>query len=141
MHLVSFWLVIISLLLFIAYAILIAIYKKGWQQCPEFESRDRFIPTKKVSVIIPARNEERTIGTCLASLQKQNYPASLLETIVVDDHSEDATADVVSGFHSPNIKLIRLKEFVDGKINSYKKKAIEVAVSQSTGEWIITTDA
>ncbi|MEI9933535.1 MAG: glycosyltransferase family 2 protein [Ferruginibacter sp.] len=40
-----------------------------------------------------------------------------------------------------NIKLISLKDHVDQQLNSYKKKAIEIAIQQSTGELIVTTDA
>lgn len=45
-----------------------------------------------VSVIVPARNEERVIGGCLQSLLKQDY--ANFEVIVVDDESSDATTAV-----------------------------------------------
>jgi cellulose synthase/poly-beta-1,6-N-acetylglucosamine synthase-like glycosyltransferase len=141
MDLVSFWLVVISLILFVAYAFLIAYYKNGWNKCPEFESPTHFHPTLKVSVIIPARNEEDNIKACLMSLQHQSYPAHLYEILVVDDHSEDKTAEVVSRFPLSNLKLISLKDYLRGETNAYKKKAIEVAIQQAGGEWIITTDA
>jgi len=141
MDLVSFWLVISSFLLFIIYAFVIAYYKKSWERCTEFEVPHHFIPTQKVSVIIPARNEQEHIVACLSSLQNQSYPASMFEVLVVDDHSEDKTAELVSSFPLPNLKLIRLKEYFEEQINSYKKKAIEVAITESNGEWIITTDA
>ncbi|HYJ37326.1 MAG TPA: glycosyltransferase, partial [Chitinophagaceae bacterium] len=137
----SFWLVIVALILFIAYAVLIGRYKRGWEECSTFEGGNEFHPSKKVSVIIPARNEEKNISACLSSLKNQTYPASLLEILVVDDHSEDGTADVAKSFPMSNVRLIPLSDFVDGKLNSYKKKAIEVGISQATGDWIITTDA
>ncbi len=46
-----------------------------------------------VTVIIPARNESATIGSCLASVRASTYPA--LDVIVVDDESQDDTADIV----------------------------------------------
>ena len=141
MDVVSFWLVVISLILFIGYAILIAYYKRGWEECPVFEPDQSFSPNKKVTVVIPARNEEANILACLSSIQKQRYPQSLIEIIVVDDHSEDRTASVVETFPASNVRLIRLEEFVDTKINSYKKMAIGVAITHSNGDWIITTDA
>jgi len=141
MEMFSFWLVILALVLFIGYALLIGYYKKGWIQSPDFEASGQFIPQKKVSVIISARNEESTISSCLASLREQTYPAALLEIIVVDDHSNDKTAEIVKAFTQENIRLISLAEQLNIEINSYKKKAIETGISASTGEWIITTDA
>ncbi len=49
-------------------------------------------PAPLVSVVIPARNEERSIGTCLESVCASDYPD--FEVIVVDDRSDDATANV-----------------------------------------------
>ncbi len=141
MDLLSFWLVIVALILFIAYASLIRFYKKGWDECPVFESNENFKPSTKVSVIVPARNEEKNIPACLASLQKQSYPSLLLEVLVIDDHSEDGTAEAVRSFPMTNVHLIPLKDFVDDEINAYKKKAIGVGITKSTGDWIVTTDA
>jgi cellulose synthase/poly-beta-1,6-N-acetylglucosamine synthase-like glycosyltransferase len=95
----------------------------------------------KLTIIIPARNEAANIENCLNSIIQNNYPINLFEIIVVDDHSEDETAGIVKKYASKNIKLISLKDFVTDKINSYKKKAIEVAIAQASGTLIITTDA
>ena len=141
MDLVSFWLVVVSLLLFIVYAFMIAYYRKGWNRCPEFPTPDNFEPHQKVSIVIPARNEQEHIEACLQSLRNQTYPSSMFEVLVVDDHSEDNTAELIQAFPASNVRLIRLKEFVDGKMNAYKKKAIDIAIQKSTGDWIITTDA
>src|SRR5215831_20118572 len=46
-----------------------------------------------VSVIVPARNEERNIRRCVESLLDQSYPN--YEVIVVDDGSTDGTADIL----------------------------------------------
>lgn len=101
-----------------------------------------FEPSLKISVIIPARNEEENIALCLQSIVAQNYPKALLEIIVVNDHSTDATEQIVRSFELHNVKLINLADHVNAdEINSYKKKAIEIAISQSTGELIVTTDA
>jgi len=141
MDLVSFWLVVLSLLLFIIYAYVISYYRKGWNSCPEFQSPDNFEPTQKVSIIIPSRNEQDQIEACLQSLRKQTYPSSMFEILVVDDHSEDKTAELVEAFPASNVRLIRLKEFLEEQTNAYKKKAIDIAIRESTGDWIITTDA
>jgi cellulose synthase/poly-beta-1,6-N-acetylglucosamine synthase-like glycosyltransferase len=46
-----------------------------------------------VSVLVPARNEAKRIGPCLQSLLAQDYPR--FECIVLDDQSDDGTADLV----------------------------------------------
>jgi len=141
MDAISFWLVIASLILFVGYILLIAYYKRGWEECPTITPDENFRPAKTVTVIIPARNEQSNIGACISSLQQQSYPSSLLEIIIVDDHSTDDTSGVVKSFGLPNLRLISLAEFVSTDLNSYKKKAIEIGIAQSSGEWIITTDA
>ncbi len=95
-----------------------------------------------VSVIIPARNEEKNIHDCLQSVTTQTYPKHLFEIIVVDDFSTDGTARIVTSFGDKNVSLLSLENFTEnGIINSYKKKAIEIAVSKARGDLIITTDA
>ncbi len=100
-------------------------------------------PTVKVTVIVPARNEEINIKACLQAILDQTYPRQLLDIIVVDDHSEDRTAAITREFEGDGIRLMALKDHVSPgeKINSYKKKAIEVAISKAEGDLIITTDA
>jgi cellulose synthase/poly-beta-1,6-N-acetylglucosamine synthase-like glycosyltransferase len=125
----------IIIALFVIYSFLIIYYWQAWISIPEFISSGKNTSIK-ISVIIPARNEEKNIGKLLLALQSQSYPVELLEVVVVDDHSTDGTVAVVQQF--PTVKLIQLKE---DNINSYKKKAIETGISSATGELIITTDA
>lgn len=132
----------ISIFFLVVYGSLIIFYRQSWLSIPEFFISSEVINHTKISVIIPARNEEKNIGICLQSILEQNYPANLFEVIVVDDHSTDRTTAVVQSFAANNVRLISLKDFTDGTIlNSYKKKAIDVAIQQSTGTLIVTTDA
>lgn len=132
---------IIILSLFVCYAGLIVYYRTGWNRLPCYTIADN-TPQTKITVIIPARNEAANIGNCLNSLLLQSYSKQFFEVLVVDDFSEDNTAAIVQEYASQNIQLISLKDFIKpGEINSYKKKAIEIAVQYSTGELIVTTDA
>jgi cellulose synthase/poly-beta-1,6-N-acetylglucosamine synthase-like glycosyltransferase len=106
------------ILLFILYSNLIFYYWKNWESLPEFK-KSLQTATIKISIIIPARNEEQNIGQLLKRLQNQTYPSHLFEIIVVDDHSTDRTREIVQQFST--ILLIALKE---ENLNSYKKKAI-----------------
>ncbi len=93
-----------------------------------------------ISVIIPARNEEKNIKACLDSIVAQSYPMHSFEVLVVNDHSTDQTAEIVKSYGSQNIKLINLDEHTNEALNSYKKKSIEVGIQQAIGELIVTTD-
>jgi succinoglycan biosynthesis protein ExoA len=49
-----------------------------------------------VSVVMPLRNEAKYIERSLGTVLIQDYPASRLEILVVDGHSEDATREIVA---------------------------------------------
>ena len=144
-------LTVIAVALFAGYAVLIIYYRQCWQQIPGYQPTKQphkngpgitnESNTTKITIIIPARNEEQHIGHCLQSIIQQTYPPELFEVIVVDDHSTDSTPAIVQSFAKPNIHCIFLKDFVTENLNSYKKKAIETAIAQSTGDLIVTTDA
>ena len=125
----------ITIPLFVCYGLLIIYFWLAWKSIPDYVP-SVLSPKTKISIIIPARNEEENIRQLLQALQEQTYPASFFEVIVVDDHSTDGTAGVVQQF--PAVKLIHLK---DDNINSYKKKAIETGIAAATGKLIVTTDA
>jgi len=137
-------LLIITFIFFVIYVVLIFYYRQSWLQIHEFKPTTTALTkgsATRITIIIPARNEEQNIGRCLQSIIDQTYSAALFEIIVVDDHSIDNTAKIVQSFQQQNIHCLFLKDFVNDPINSYKKKAIEEAINQSTGDLIVTTDA
>jgi len=93
-------------------------------------------PAFSVSIIVPVRNEEQNIGRCLESLVNQDYPKELFEIIIVDDHSSDRTAEMISSHLRENIRLLSIK----GTTACGKKAAIEMGIRYSRGELIFTTD-
>lgn len=132
---------LIAFLLLLCYAALIVYYCSGWYALPAYTAKE-VTPQTTISVIIPARNEAAGIALCLNSLLQQSYPTHLFEVLVVDDFSEDDTAAVVNSYARSNIKLLSLSNFIrPGETQSYKKKAIEIAIQQATGTLIVTTDA
>lgn len=135
-------LLITFFVIFGLYFLLIIYYWRSWLSIPVFKPElSNLSAQTRITVIIPARNEEEHIGACLESLSRQLYPKAFFEVLVVDDHSTDSTAAIIKKHAGGNVKLISLKDFVSVDLNSYKKKAIEVAVQQATGELIVTTDA
>ncbi|RYG19817.1 MAG: glycosyltransferase [Chitinophagaceae bacterium] len=111
---------------------------RGWYKLKLY-SPVRSTVSTKVSVIVAARNEAHHIAKTIQDLLNQDYPAQLVEIIIINDHSTDETAEIVSSFAQEGVKLINL--IADNALNSYKKKAIQTAIGQSTGTLIITTDA
>lgn len=124
------------------YAILIMYYYEGWEST-NVSNTNKDLPPVKVSVIIPARNEEKNIGQLLDSILTQDYEKSLLQIIVIDDNSEDETARIVKTYEDKGVQLFNLKELLPDyeQQNAYKKRAIEQAVIKASGELIVTTDA
>ena len=133
----------VTICLLAAYGVLMALYTRAYWSMRGFVASGKS-PITKFSVIIPARNEASNIEACIAGIRAQNYPSHLFEIIVVDDFSEDETAQKVLKIaqqHS-NVHLLRLQDFTkDENLVAYKKRAIEIAITQATGDWMVTTDA
>ncbi len=124
------------------YFVIITTFSIGWFSLKRFKKTSSE-PKTRVSILVPARNEESVIEKLLSNLVLQNYPNHLYEIIVIDDHSTDHTTRVVNNFISQHkefsIKLLCIKGEIQTK--AYKKKAIRTAIEKSTGRLIMTTDA
>lgn len=92
-----------------------------------------------VSVLVPARNEERNIGACLESLMAQDYPR--MEILVLDDDSSDATAALVEAMaeRDGRIRLLRGKPLPLGWHG--KAWACHQLAQAARGEWLLFADA
>jgi len=132
----------LSVLLSVAYPLLIAIYLRGWKRTPTVHLPDDHLPTLPVTVLVVARNESRTIGRCLRSLLEQDYPHDLLEIIVVDDFSTDDTVAIARSYSDDRVKVLELaKELSDRSVQSFKKAALTLGTQRSGHDVIATTDA
>lgn len=96
-------------------------------------------PAPMVSVILPARNEEHNIRRCLHTLLGQDYPN--LEIIVIDDRSEDRTADIVEEYarRDARVILIHNSELLEGWTG--KNHAIHVGLQHAHGTYLLFVDA
>ena len=94
-----------------------------------------FLMPRTLSIVIPAFNEERFIGTLLEQIQAVDLsPLGIdKQVIVVDDHSSDGTSDVVRRF--AGVDLHRLER------NSGKGRAVRAGMERATGEFLIIQDA
>lgn len=127
-----------SIFLTLIYVFVVATFIRGWAIIKVFKPNADQAKTK-VSILIAARNEELLIGKTLSDIIAQDYDKSLVEVIVIDDHSTDNTSKIISSYANEGVKLITLNEA--NALNSYKKKAIQTAIAEATGDLIITTDA
>ncbi|MGO9438774.1 MAG: glycosyltransferase family 2 protein [Terracidiphilus sp.] len=95
----------------------------------------------ELTVIIPARNEEDCLGACLESLVNQSEEVFQLgrdwELIVVDDASNDRTAEIARGF--PNVSVMSASKLEKGWTG--KANAIWTAARKARGRWLLFTDA
>jgi chlorobactene glucosyltransferase len=103
------------------------------------EKEDLPEPLPLISILVPARNEESDIATCLESLRKQDYPN--YEILVLDDNSSDNTAAVVEEIAAadPRVRLLRGKPLPQGWAG--KPFACHQLASQARGSWLLFTDA
>jgi glycosyltransferase involved in cell wall biosynthesis len=100
-----------------------------------------------VTIIVPARNEERNIAFCLESLLALDYPR--FEIFVIDDHSTDRTAEIVREIigqraSHPDVWLLPLgddpnKEGIEWACR--KSHALWYGAQRAQGEWILFVDA
>lgn len=89
----------------------------------------------EVSVIVPARNEESSLGACLASLVLQPEPD--FEIIVVDDGSTDHTRAIAQSL--PQVKVVEPGPLPDRYTG--KNNALIAGVKAARGQWLLFTDA
>lgn len=137
--------------LFILLTIIISIVFFSWiylliyvirflKQIPKLQSFKLLnIVNPKVSVILPARNEEKYIQSCLKSLIDQDY--NNYEIIVINDASTDRTGELIRNFSSINSKINQLN--IDQKPVGWTGKnwACYQGYLNSTGDLFLFTDA
>ena len=93
----------------------------------------------RVSVIVPARNEEEFIASCLDSLACQDYEN--YEVVAINDSSEDRTLEIIKGFakKDPRIITVDAKPKPEGWMG--KNWACMEGFRRATGELLLFTDA
>ncbi|MCT2536670.1 glycosyltransferase family 2 protein [Aquibacillus koreensis] len=106
--------------------------EKKWQ-----DNRTSF---PKVSVLVPAHNEEVVIEKTLEALSNLTYPNYLLEIIIINDNSSDRTGEIAESYarRFSYMKVIHTKPPNGGK---GKSGALNIGLRESTGEIICVYDA
>jgi len=103
----------------------------------KFDKKEHENP--KVSIILPARNEEKFIGKCLDSLIKQYYDN--YEIVTINDSSNDATGDIIKKYSEkfPKVISVDAKPKPDGWIG--KNWACIEGYKKASGDLLLFTDA
>jgi chlorobactene glucosyltransferase len=114
---------------------------KSFRQSPKLQCYNRSVSRKtpKISVILPARNEEKYIAKCLDSILKQDYIN--FEIIAVNDSSTDRTGDIIRQFtrKSPKIVAVSAGPAPIGWVG--KNWACFQGYLNATGDMFLFTDA
>ena len=103
----------------------------------KFENTNNTTP--KVSIILPARNEEKYLAKCLDTLIDQDYQN--YEIVVIDDSSEDATREIIAEYAKKNSKIIHVSANSKPEDWIGKNWACMEGYRQATGELLLFTDA
>ncbi len=93
--------------------------------------------TKDVSLIVPVRNEEKYIESCIKSILNQDYPLKKVEVIFVDGLSDDNTKKIICKYIEKYPHLIKLKD----NSNKTVPYAMNIGIKSSVGKFIIRLDA
>ena len=109
---------------------------RGWLRVPRVAALPAAPP---LSIIVPARNEERAIERCIRSLVAQSLED--LEVIVVDDGSEDGTRAILAllAAENPMLRVIDGALLPEGWVG--KPWALAQGASAAHGAWLLFTDA
>ncbi len=122
------------------YVLLIGYLYIGFEKVATFRAESKSRETS-FSVVIPFRNEAKNLPTLLNSIKRLTYPTTQFEILLVDDDSQDVSAEIIKKFMTEHeglpIKLLS-NHRVSG---SPKKDAIATAIKHATGTWILTSDA
>ena len=101
---------------------------------------DKKLPSPKVAIIVPARNEEGSIEQALQRLLALDYEN--YEVIAIDDRSTDRTGEIMDGVASQShehLKIVHIRELPSGWMG--KAHAMWTAAKQTDADWLLFTDA
>ncbi|MEN8201929.1 MAG: glycosyltransferase [Bacteroidota bacterium] len=94
--------------------------------------------SSKVSILIPFKNERRTLPYLVNDLLEQTYPAEKMDILFINDHSEDGSRVIFESVSSKQTTFSCL-DLPDGKHG--KKEALAHGIEQAATKWIIQIDA
>ena len=117
------------------------------QEFPAQQRPENLADFPLVTIVVPARNEERNIAFCLESLLALDYPR--FNILVVDDNSSDRTAEIVRNIieraaNLPDMQFFQIGDDPDERGVEWdygKSRALWYGAQKAQGEWILFVDA
>lgn len=96
-------------------------------------------PSPRVSIVVPARDEEREIGAAVGSLLAQDYPD--FEVVVVNDRSTDRTGEILAAMEDPasRLRVVAGSEPPEGWLG--KPHALAIGAREASGGLLLFADA
>ena len=124
----------------VLYVILIGALTAGVHRLSTFEPID-IEPEHGFSILVVFRDEMENLKSLIEHLKQLDYPTDKFEVLLIDDDSEDGSADLLKSFKEEdpefNMKVLKFQS----ASSSPKKEAIEMGLGKASFDWIITTDA
>lgn len=126
-----------TLLLYIAISLEVTIGNRSIAFLKDIPPLEGDLP--RVSIVIPARNEERNLEEALRSVLAQDY--ANVAIVVVDDRSTDRTGEILDRMATadPRLKVVHVTELPPGWLG--KNHALELGSEGTTGDYLLFTDA
>lgn len=121
----------------IVYIILLSFTALGFSLKTRFKGRQKSV-LLPITIITCARNEEKNIGLFLKTLLNQNYDLSLIELILIDDASDDLTANKAKMLLKNSPVSYRI---ISNTIRKGKKQSLSEVIPNARHELILIRDA
>jgi len=125
----------VFILIFLSYLIAVFGLITGWIKAIA-QPVAGVVKEKFISIIIPFRNEEKTIGHLIHDLQQQEYPRDKFEVILINDHSQDSSVSAINEELRGPISAKLMNNAAEGK-----KSALTKGIRHAVGTIIVSTDA
>ncbi|ATB28273.1 glycosyltransferase [Melittangium boletus] len=120
---------------------LAVLLRRVMRALPRIERLDAPPPVRwpRVSLVMPARDEERTLESAMRSKLGNTYPE--LELVLVNDRSTDATGTLADRFaqSEPRLQVVHVEQLPEGWLG--KVHAMQRGLERASGEWLLFSDA
>jgi glycosyltransferase involved in cell wall biosynthesis len=138
MHAFSFYLALLTAIAWVYFIVVISLGNRSTIYLKDVQPFDQPAPLK-VSIIIPACNEERNIREALQSVLHQDYPN--FELIVIDDRSIDGTGAILDALARADrrLRVVHITELPAGWLG--KNHALHFGAAQAAGDILLFSDA